>query len=129
MKYLSLALFLGFSEACWYGLWWVAFIAIAYCFARYVGWGGAICSVFVISLMLVFIDLHWISSDMREHPEHHRSIDGYFWFGVVCRMAFFNLMLLPATITGLVFRARERGRAREKAVKILACRADSGGCK
>lgn len=112
LKLLLVALY----EIYWYGLWWLPFIAIAYCATRYLGWLGFIPTVLIISLMIVFIDVHWIFKDMREHPENGRDADFVFWFGVLCRIVLFNIVLVPAGIIGLRFRARSRRLADEPKV-------------
>jgi len=105
-----------FYEIIWYGLWWLPFIAIAYCSTRYLRWFGIIGGPFVVSVLIIFIDVHWIFKDMREHPENGRDADFVFWFGVLGRIVLFNLVLLPATISGLLLRARSRRIAHETKV-------------
>lgn len=106
-------LFFILYEIYWYGLWWLPFIAIAYSAARYRGWLGILGGVLLISGAIMFIDMHWIFDDMHNHPENERDADGIFMFGVLCRIVLFNLVLLPATITGLKLRARHRRIPRE----------------
>ena len=101
-------LLIPFYEVYWYGLWWLPFIAIAYCLSRYLGWLGIIGGVFLVSIMIVFIDVHWIFKDMREHPENGRDADIVFWFGVLCRIILFNLVLIPVSVIG----KRHGGRSR-----------------
>jgi hypothetical protein len=97
-----------FYEIIWYGLWWLCFVAIAYCSARYLGWFGVFAGAFFVSVLIVAIDVHWIFKDMQEHSENGRDADFVFWFGVLCRIVFFNIVLLPATVIGLRLRARSR---------------------
>ena len=100
-------------EIIWYGLWWLPLIAIAYCSTRYLGWLGLVVGGLLASVLIVFVDIHWIFKDMREHPENGRDADFVFWFGVLCRIALFNVVLLPATIAGLKFWQRRRRALRE----------------
>ena len=95
-------------EILWYGLWWLPFIAIAYCAARYLGWVGSLTGAFLICVIIVFVDVNWIFKDMRQHPENGRDADFVFWLGVLFRMVLFNLVLLPVSIRGLRHRARSR---------------------
>lgn len=100
-------------EIGWYGLWWIPFIAIAYCSARYLGWLGVVVGVIVLALAIVLIDVRWMFADMRQHPEHGRDADFVFWFGVMCRVVLFNVLLLPVSVIGLRLRARHRQTPRE----------------
>jgi len=70
----------------------------------------------MVSAIVMFIDVNWIFKDMREHPESGRDADFVFLFGVACRIVFFNILLLPATITGLKLRLRSRRIAAETIV-------------
>jgi hypothetical protein len=101
-------LLIALYEIYWYSFWWLPFIAIAYCATRYLGWPGIIASSFVVSFMIMFIDVHWIFKDMREHPENGRDADFVFWFGVLCRIVLFNIVLVTANIIGLRHRVRSR---------------------
>jgi len=102
--------FVALYEIYWYGFWWLPFIAIAYGVTRCLGWPGIIASIVIVSMMILFIDVHWIFKDMNEHPENGRDADAIFWFGVFCRITFFNIVLVPASIVGWMFRARSRRR-------------------
>ncbi len=100
-------------EMVWYGFWWLPLIGLAGCFARYLGWPGFFIGALLISVLIVFLDARWIFQEMREHPENGRDADFVFWFGVLCRMLLFNIVLLPATFAGLRYRARARRIFRE----------------
>lgn len=93
-------------EIVYYAAWWLAFIPIAYCSARYLG--GIFAGAAILSTFIIFIDVNWIFDDMRQHPENGRDADIVFWFGVLCRIALFNAVLLPVSVAGLLLRARCR---------------------
>lgn len=63
--------------------------------------------VFVVTGILLTLDVNWIFADMRDHPENGRDADGIFMFGVALRVVVFNLLLLPVSFLGLfLFRRR-----------------------
>lgn len=95
-------------EIAWYGLWWFALVAIAYCGARYFGWNGMIGGAFLICVLIVVVDVNWIFEEMRKHPERGRDADFIFWFGVIFRLVVFNVVLLPVTVVGLKVRRRRK---------------------
>jgi hypothetical protein len=106
---MNLMLFLR-GEIAFYWIWWLCFIAIGFCLARYLGLLGLFASIVLISFLIVGIEVHSVFRDMREHPDWGRDADFVFWFGVLCRVAFFNICVLPFSIVGLKFRARDRVR-------------------
>jgi hypothetical protein len=93
-------------EIIWYGFWWLPLIAIAYCSTRYLGWPGFFLGTLLASGLIVILDVRWIFDEMREHPRNGRDADFVFWFGTLCRITLFNLVLLPIAIIGLKLRAR-----------------------
>jgi|GEM_PF-5346548 hypothetical protein len=95
-------------EIVYYAGWWLAFIPIAYCPARYFGWSGVFVGAAVLSLLVVQIDVNWIFDDMRQHPENGRDAGIVFWFGVLCRISLFKSVLLPFSAIGLLLRSRRR---------------------
>lgn len=92
-------------EIGWYGLWWILFIVLAYCSARHLGWLGILGGIILLAVVIVIIDVSWIFKDMRQHPENGRDADFVFWFGVLCRIALFNVVLSPVSVIGLKLRA------------------------
>ena len=91
----------------WYGWLWLAFIAIAFCTARFAGSCGILLNVGLIAIILCVLDSHWIYDEMQNHPKNGRDADGIFMFGVLLRIVVFNLLLLPVSLLGLrLFRRR-----------------------
>jgi hypothetical protein len=86
---------------------WLLVVA-AHCSARYLGWLGFILGAFIVSALIVLLDVRWIFQDMRQHPQNGRDADFLFWLEVLGRIVLLNGVLLPATITGLRLRARHR---------------------
>ena len=87
-----------------YAWWWLVFIAIAYCSGRYLGVIGLVIGLAAVSSLIVILDLRWVFDDMRNHPEHGRDADFVFWFGVLCRIVLFNVILSPVFFGGLGLR-------------------------
>jgi hypothetical protein len=104
---MNLMLFLR-GEIAFYWIWWLCFIAVGFCLARYLGLLGLFASIVLISFLIVGIEVHSVFQDMHEHPEWGRDADFVFWFGVLCRIVIFNMFVLPASIVGLKLRARRR---------------------
>jgi hypothetical protein len=95
-------------EIAWYRAWWLCFIAIAFLSARYLRWWGIFVGWLAISLIIFGLDVHWIFQDMRQHPENGRDADFVFWFGVLCRIVFFNVLLLPVSAVGVWLSVRQK---------------------
>lgn len=95
-----------YCEISLYGAWWWIFAAIAYATARYCPSAGIRIGMLLIGVLLVAIDVDWIFTEMREHPENGRDADGIFWMGLIGRFLIFNMILLPVSITGAILRER-----------------------
>src|SRR5689334_23315709 len=93
-----------FYDITYYGAWWLLFIAISFFAARYAGWIGAVLSPLVIAGVIVVLDIRWIFDEMQHHPENGRDADLIFWFGMLCRVVFFNAFLTPVALLGLWIR-------------------------
>lgn len=91
-----------------YAAWWLIFVSIAFCSARYLGWVGIFVGAAVLTIFVILIDVRWIFDDMQQHPGNGRDADLVFWFGVLCWIALFNAVLLPVYIAGLRIRKRHR---------------------
>jgi len=109
-----------FYEISWYGLWWLAFISIAFVGARYFGWRGAITGGVVLAILIYVLDGIWISGDIKNHPEHGRDIDFVFLIGVLIRVILFNIVLLPVTFIAFRLRARTRPARDAASAKIAS---------
>ncbi len=105
MNLLRLALY----EVTYYGpIFWFGCIAITFLASRYLGWPGALLSPLVVAAIVVVLDVNWIWDQMRNHPENGRDADMIFFFGLLCRVLLFNLMLVPVGLLGLWMRYRRR---------------------
>jgi hypothetical protein len=97
-----------YYEVLFYWPWWICFIAIAFCTARYIGWFGVWAAVLLISILIYSVEMHSVFKDMKERPELGRDADGVFIFGVLCRIVFYNILVLPFYILGLKLRCRHK---------------------
>ena len=70
----------------------------------------------IISVLIFGVELHSVFQDMREHPDWHRDADFVFWFGMLCRMVFYNIVFLPFSILGVAVRDRQKKRRHETRV-------------
>ena len=104
---MNLLLFL-FNEIAFYWLWWVCFIAIGFCFGRYLGLLGVLVAPILISSLILGIEFHSVFQDMNDRPELGRDADLVFMFGVLVRIGLFNCFVLPFSIVGRRLRARHR---------------------
>ncbi len=95
-------------EAAFYWPWWLCFIGVGFCFARFFGPLGLFVALIVISFLIVGIEVQSVFKDMREHPESGRDADFVFWFGVLVRIGIYNAFVLPFSLAGLWLRARGR---------------------
>ena len=111
---MNLMLFL-LGEITFYWIWWLCFIAVGFSLGRYLGLPGLFAAIVLISVLTVGIEVHSVFQDMHEHPDWGRDADFVFCFGVLCRVVFFNIFVLPFSIVGLKFRARHRVRHDTKA--------------
>ena len=96
------------NEAAFYWAWWLCFVIIAFCGGRWLRWLGVVASVFIISALVVGIEVHSVFQDMREQPNSGRDADFVFWFGVSCRIVIYNILFLPVSIAGLRLRDRRK---------------------
>lgn len=97
---------LALSEIAFYGAWWLLFVPIAYAAARWLGGRGILVGALLLAAAVTLIDLRWMMEEVRLHPDGELDPDWLFWIGVALRIAFLNLVLLPATVAGLVMRGR-----------------------
>jgi hypothetical protein len=100
-------------EIAFYWPWYLCFAVIAFCLGRWLGGLGLLLSAVAISALIMFIEVHSVFHDMREHPESGRDADMIFWFGVLCRLVVYNLAFLPIGLLGWRLRARHRRAAHE----------------
>jgi hypothetical protein len=104
-------------EIAFYWPWWVCFAGIAFCSARWLGGLGLPISALAISVLIIFIEVHSVFHDMREHPEWGRDADFVFWFGAVCRLVIYNLVSMLVGIFGWKLRARHHPVAHESPIR------------
>jgi hypothetical protein len=97
-----------YYEAAFYWPWWLCFIAIAFVLARYLGWFGLVVSIPIVSALIFVIEVHSVFQDMKQFPNSGRDADGVFFFGVLCRIVFYNACLLPVSIFGVTLRRRRK---------------------
>src|SRR4051812_28085503 len=103
-------------EISWYGAWWLAFIAIALVGSRYFGCRGAVIGAIGLTILIYILDSVWISSAIKNHPEHGRDTDFVFMLGVLLRAVLFNIVLTPVTI--FAFWLRKRSRSAQDAANV-----------
>jgi hypothetical protein len=100
-------------EIGFYWLWWLFFIAIGFCMARYLGGRGIFGAAILISFLILCIEVNSVFKDMRAHMEG-RDADFVFWFGVLVRIVLYNIFVLPFSILGWKQRARRKQLAHDK---------------
>ena len=84
-----------------YGLWWAVFIAIAVVGAKKGRWLGIFAGHCVIAVMILFLDIAWIRSEMSKpgwSPDTGPDMDIVFDIGVLARIILVNLTLMPLSI-------------------------------
>jgi hypothetical protein len=95
------------SQLAGYGSWWLAFIAIAYLMARYLGWGGAILGQIIIFLLVSWLDWLWIQEEMfRPGWNGLPDMDVAFEAGVIIRVVLVNTLLLIVNVIAIRLRRR-----------------------
>ena len=88
---------------------WVAFVAIAFCAARYGGLVGMFAGHFIVALIICIFDIRWITEAMNAPGwDGTPDMDIVFHFGVIVRVLLTNSILLAVTF--LVLRLRKRDR-------------------
>ena len=96
---MNLLLFL-YYEFLFYWPWWICFVVISFCLARYLGRPGRLLSCFLIAGLIVCVEANSVFHDMRVRPELGRDVDGAFLFGVVFRVGFYSFLLWPFRALG-----------------------------
>ena len=84
-----------------YGLWWIAFIGIAFVCAKNWKWIGMFSGHFVIAALIFVLDVTWIRSEMAKpewSPDIGPDMDIVFSIGMFIRIFLVNLILLPLSI-------------------------------
>jgi hypothetical protein len=104
------------SEISFYWAWWLCFAAIAFCGPRWIGWLGIPAAAVLIAGLIVAIEFHSVSQDMRLYPNSGRDIDFPFLFGVIFRIIFYNATVVPFGILGAKLRSRKARAARDAKV-------------
>jgi len=92
-----------------YGAWWLAFVALVFCAARYTPWPCVPLSLLIVSYLIFHVDYTWVQTEMRK-PDWNGlpDLDMIFMFGVLVRMALVSIVLTPVAIVGLRLRGRKR---------------------
>jgi hypothetical protein len=92
-------------------LWWIAFVGIAFTAARLGRWWGVFASQMIVGLLILGIDVAWISEQMLA-PGYQvgqgPDMDAAFAFGVMARVVLANILLLPVSIAGILLPRRTR---------------------
>jgi hypothetical protein len=88
---------------------WLAFVAIAFCAARYGGLLGMFAGHFVVALIVCILDIRWVTAAMRAPGwDGAPDMDIVFHFGVIVRVLLINSILLAVTFLALRLRKRDR---------------------
>ena len=92
-----------------YGWWWLAFVGLVFCAARYTPWPCIPVAFLVIGSVIYYIDFTWVQTEMRQPGWNGiPDLDAIFMFGVLVRIVLVTIILTPVAIIGL--RLRRRGR-------------------
>jgi hypothetical protein len=90
--------------------WWVIFVVIAYCVARYARWWCIPIGYLAVAVIMYQVDVAWVRYEMsRPGWDDAPDIDVLFAIGLFMRMGFMCAALLPITALGVWLR-RRRGR-------------------
>jgi hypothetical protein len=87
--------------------WWVIFVAVAYCVARYTRWWCIPIGYLVVAVIMYQVDVAWIHYEMsRPGWDGTPDMDMVFAIGLFARMGFLCVALLPFTAVGFWLRRR-----------------------
>jgi hypothetical protein len=92
-----------------YGLWWLAFIGLVFCAARYTPWPCIPLAFLVVAFLIYYVDFTWVQTEMRKPGWNGTpDLDMIFMFGVLVRIVLVSIILTPVAIVGFRFRRRSR---------------------
>src|SRR4030095_10486129 len=93
-----------------FGWWWIAFVGLVYCAARYTPWPCIPVAFLVVAGLIFYADVRLIEAEMAK-PAWGGTPDQdiVFLIGVLVRIFLVSLILWPVAIIGL--RLKRRGKA------------------
>jgi hypothetical protein len=88
-------------------VWWLIFVVIAYCVARYTRWWCIPIEYFAVAVVMYQVDVAWIHYEMRRPGwDGTPDMDIVFAIGLFARMGLLWVALLPVTAVGIWLRRR-----------------------
>jgi hypothetical protein len=92
-----------------YGLWWLAFVGLVFCTARYLPWLCMPLAFLAVAILIYSVDFNWVQAEMRK-PDYDgiADLDMIFMFGVLVRIVLVSIILTPVAIIGARLRRRSR---------------------
>ena len=92
-----------------YGPWWILFVALVFCAARYPPSFCLPLPFLVAAVVIYCIDFNWVQSEMRKPDwDGTPDLDIVFMFGVLFRVVLAGILLTPVAIAGVILRRRCR---------------------
>ena len=84
-----------------YGWWWIMFVGVVFCAARYTPWPCIPLAFLVVAALMVYQDVTWIERAMAK-PDWNGNpdMDIVFLMGAVVRVVLVGLILLPFALFG-----------------------------
>lgn len=93
-----------------FGWWWIAFVGLVFCAARYTPWLCIALAFLIVAALVFYLNASWIEEEMTK-PGWNGSpdLDIVFLLAVLFRIALVSIILLPVAIIGR--RLKQRGNA------------------
>ena|SRR5215471_5000769 len=90
-----------------YGPWWILFVALVFCVARYTPWFCVPLPFLAVAIVIYCVDFSWVQSEMRKPGwDGTPDLDMIFMFGLLIRIVLVSIVLTPVAVTGIVLRRR-----------------------
>lgn len=100
-----------------YGPWWILFVALVFCAARYTPWFCIPFSFLIVAIVIYCVDFNWVQSEMRKPGwDGTPDLDMIFMCGLLLRIALASIVLTPICVTGTVLRRRSEKRLQAQTV-------------
>jgi zinc transporter ZupT len=93
-----------------YGWWWIAFVGLVYCAARYTPWPCIPVAFLIVAALMGYLSVMWVQAEMDKPGwEGSPDMDIVFWLGVLVRFVLGSIILWPAAHIGLRLKRQGSG--------------------